>query len=122
MEATAEIEVEATDRMAKVRLARAKVQTPGATPEIPAQDRLSRLDPARRRAVEDRISQMPKTARGTYLSALGGRSPKAAIKAHCMECCGWVRAEVAACTALACPLWGYRPSGQTTANSGRQSE
>jgi hypothetical protein len=109
MEAIAEMEAEATDTMAKVRQARRKPQTLGATPRIPAQERLSRLDPARRPAVEDRLSQMPKTARGAYLLAVAGRSPKAAIKAQCWECCGWVRSEVAACTALACPLWSYRP-------------
>jgi len=52
---------------------------------------------------------MPKACRSTYLRAVGGRWPKSAIKAFCLECVGWQRAEVARCTALACPLWAYRP-------------
>ena len=79
------------------------------TARICAQNRLSRLDPARRSAVEDRLSQIPKSARLTYLRAVGGRSPKSAIKAFCLECVGWQRADVRRCTALACPLYAYRP-------------
>lgn len=77
--------------------------------EIFAQNRLSGLEPARRSAVERRLSQMPKIYRRTYLLAVGGRSPKAAIKASCLECIGWQREEVARCTASACPLYAYRP-------------
>jgi len=87
--------------------------------EIPRQNRLSRLHPTRRPLVERRLSQMPKHCRNTYLRALGGRSRKSAIKAFCLECTGWQRAEVARCTALACPLWPYRPFGR---NSGSRGE
>jgi hypothetical protein len=86
-----------------------EVQTPHVTGGFSAQKRLSRLEPTRRAAVKDRLSQMPKTGRSTYLRAVGGRSPKSAIKAFCLECVGWQRAEVARCTDLACPLWAYRP-------------
>ena len=80
-----------------------------ATIENAAEERLSRLDPARRSAVEKRLGQMPKNCRKTYLLALGGRSPKAAIRSFCCECCAWQRAEVRRCTAPACPLYAYRP-------------
>jgi hypothetical protein len=79
------------------------------TIEDAAQDRLGRLDSTRKASVVKRLAEMPKSARGTYLRAVGGRSPKAAIKAFCSECCGWQRVEVARCTAPACPLYGYRP-------------
>lgn len=79
------------------------------TIEISSQNALSRLDPARRPAVENRLSQMPKTYRNTYLRAVGGKSPRAAIKAFCLECVGWQREEVVRCTAPACPLYTYRP-------------
>jgi len=96
--------------LAKARQARRqKFQTPVLTTEIPAQNRLSRLEPTRRRPVEDRLSQMPKTCMRTYLKAASGRSPSAGIKAFCLECVSWQRAEVAHCTAQACPLWPYRP-------------
>ena len=114
---TKEINVISTDvnncrlaALARARQARRqKAETFVAVTEIPAQDRVSRLDPARRPFVERRLSQMPNHCRGTYLRAIGGRSPRAAIKAFCMECLGWQRAEVARCTVPACPLWSYRP-------------
>ena len=36
-------------------------------------------------------------------------SPRGAIKAFCLQCTGYVRADVRDCTATACPLWPYRP-------------
>ena len=40
-------------------------------------------------------------------------SPRAAIKAFCLECMGYDRAGVTECTAYACPLWEYRPIFKT---------
>ena len=77
--------------------------------ENTAQNRLSHLGLTRRPFVAKRLADMPKTARNKYLRAVGGRSPRAGIKAFCNECCGWQRNEVARCTALACPLYPYRP-------------
>jgi len=68
------------------------------------------LDPARKAAVDKRAVQTPESARGTYLrAATGEASPREAIKAFCFECNGDDRQAVAECTALACPLWAYRP-------------
>ena len=39
------------------------------------------------------------------------RPPSKAIRAHCLECCGWNAAEVARCTATECHLWPYRMGG-----------
>lgn len=60
-------------------------------------------------AIARRLAEMPKTSRMTYLRAMRGRRPQMGIKAHCMECVGWDRREVWACTAPACPLYPYRP-------------
>lgn len=61
-------------------------------------------------AVRKRLADMPDSARRGYLRAIQGKaSPRAAIKAFCMECCGWQRDEVRLCTAQACPLYAYRP-------------
>ena len=61
-------------------------------------------------AVAKRAGQMPKSCRAAYLKATRGKaSPRAAIKAHCLECVGWNRQEVQLCTGTACPLWMYRP-------------
>lgn len=36
-------------------------------------------------------------------------SPRAAIKAFCMECQGYDRDAISGCTACACPVYEYRP-------------
>ena len=86
-----------------------KVQTPRATGHFGAPGQRSKLAPIRRPAVEKRLAAMPAIYRSGYLRAMAGRSPTAAIKSFCLECVGWQRAEVTRCTALACPLYGYRP-------------
>lgn len=37
----------------------------------------------------------------------GSRS--AAVKLHCLQCCGYETKEVRQCTALSCPIWVFRP-------------
>ena len=65
---------------------------------------------ARESAIAQRVSQMPKSARAGYLKTTRGKaSPRAAIKAFCLECIGFERAEIAKCTGWGCPLWMYRP-------------
>lgn len=109
MEATGTVERRG-NREALERARRARGQNPSVVmTDETAQNRLARLDPMRKPLVTKRLAQMPPTCRNTYLKSLSGQSPAAGIKAFCMECVGWDRAEVAACTALACPLWSYRP-------------
>jgi len=36
-------------------------------------------------------------------------TPRAAIKAKCLECTGYERDEITTCTGYGCPLWAYRP-------------
>lgn len=36
-------------------------------------------------------------------------SPRAAIKAFCLHCTAYMRAEVTNCTSLGCPLYAFRP-------------
>jgi len=76
---------------------------------------LANLDPKRRAAVEKREADTPVSMRANYIEAVGGDSRAAAVKAFCYECCGWQREEVAACTALACPLYAYRPGVEVEA-------
>ena len=74
------------------------------------QNQRTELEAARVRTIKNRLSQMPKSAQRAYLRATRGKaSPLAAIKAQCLECIGWERAEIAQCTGFACPLWMYRP-------------
>ena len=72
---------------------------------------LNRLTTAERPAVEDRLSQIPKTCIKTYLTAMRGRSLAAAVKANCQYCMGWedYRTGIRNCTDPACPLFCYRP-------------
>ena len=75
-----------------------------------AQKALSAIEPTRRSAVAKRAEGIPSLYRAGYVKAAAGlASPREAIKAHCLECVGWIRAEVTACTAVACPLFAYRP-------------
>lgn len=66
------------------------------------------MSPSRRQAVEQRMAQVPVQRRGTYARAVNG-SVAAAVRAFCLECVGWQRADVTGCTALACPLYSIRP-------------
>jgi hypothetical protein len=39
----------------------------------------------------------------------GSCSPRTAIKAKCLDCCGHLRAEITSCPVVLCPLWQFRP-------------
>ena len=67
------------------------------------------VGPTQEAMIRDRLLEMPVTCRGTYLRAMKGKSMQAAIKAHCLECVGWIRAEVEKCTAMGCALYPYKP-------------
>ena len=52
---------------------------------------------------------MPTNYRRTYKKAIAKKSMRAALNSFCLECVGYQRAEITACTDKACPLWAYRP-------------
>ncbi len=52
--------------------------------------------------------ELPAKYRQLYQRALDGRSRRAAIRAHCLMCCGWQAVEVELCTAPECPLFPFR--------------
>lgn len=59
---------------------------------------------------QERIQSWPVKHVGLLERALRGEaSPRQAIKAKCLECCGNVRADVVGCTSYGCPLYAYRP-------------
>ena len=76
-------------------------------------DAISGIDEARRPYVEKRLLEMPRNYRKTYISAMRGRSRKAALAAFCAECMCWSRRDVRRCSALGCPLHLYRPYQRT---------
>lgn len=57
--------------------------------------------------------------------AASGRSIKAAVKLHCIQCMGYSLKPAKVCEARVCPLWPYRPgtkrpsNGQIAVNNSR---
>ena len=60
-------------------------------------------------AIKKRRADIPKAYQRIYDKAVKGKSLRAAAKSFCLECMGWQRDEVRQCTAMACPLFPYRP-------------
>jgi hypothetical protein len=66
------------------------------------------------------VADAPMTCRNILSRAYAGEAaPRQAIKAFCLRCVGYVRADVSDCTAWACPLHPYRPyqTGSTGAEA-----
>jgi hypothetical protein len=56
------------------------------------------------------VDQAPTSCRNTLSKALQGQgSPRNAIKAKCLTCSGYDRAEVSECRVVLCPIWSFRP-------------
>jgi hypothetical protein len=72
------------------------------------------MNPKQRDQIRARRAQIPKQYPATYDRAMTGKSRKAAMRAFCLECCGWQIKEVFLCTDLACPLYPYRPSSRSS--------
>jgi hypothetical protein len=71
------------------------------------------------------LEHVGEKSRGIVERAFAGKaSPRQAIKAKCLECSGFDRAEVAACSVVLCPLHPYRPfqNARKPAGSARGSE
>jgi hypothetical protein len=65
-------------------------------------------------------TSVPPSARGLMAGAFAGTvSPRQAIKAACLACCCYDRAEVAGCTVILCPLHRYRPYQETCRKGSR---
>lgn len=60
-------------------------------------------------ARDNAVQHAPPSARNILRRAYRGKSRTAGVKAFCLRCVGYVRADVRNCTALACPLYEYRP-------------
>ena len=72
--------------------------------------------------IEKRLREMPRTYRNFYKKAMQGRSLKTAIRAFCLECVQWQRAEVENCTDTGCPLYPYRPYQEVPWKASRHSK
>lgn len=70
----------------------------------------------REERIEITLRNAPTSAKMSLGRAFDGvASPRQAIKAKCLECCGFDRKTVAGCTGYSCPLWAYRPFQDRTA-------
>jgi hypothetical protein len=60
------------------------------------------------------IAEHNKLYLGVFEKAFSGTSRANAIKAKCLDCCCFQRAEITNCAVPNCPLYDYRPyqSGQ----------
>lgn len=67
-----------------------------------------------KKLAEKRLT-IPQIYRANYDKAMTGKSPKAAMKAFCLECVVWQREEVKKCTSPTCPLYPYRPYKESKA-------
>ena len=54
-------------------------------------------------------AQTPPLYRGVLERSFAGGSKAAAIKAKCLTCANFERAEITHCTVEVCPLWRVRP-------------
>jgi len=60
------------------------------------------------------IADAPLSYRGLVTRTYTGEAaPRSAIKAFCLQCVGYARADVKTCPARACPLHAYRPYQNT---------
>jgi len=58
---------------------------------------------------EELRKRMPKRVH-SLIAAIAKGSRSAAVKLHCLDCCGYVTKEVKICTSKnCCPLWLFRP-------------
>jgi len=64
--------------------------------------------------IAKRQAEMPRSHRACYDRAVSGKSRKAAMRAFCLECCGYEIREVFLCTDLGCPLYPYRPRSRVS--------
>ena len=55
------------------------------------------------------INSLPLSYRNVVEKAFKGISPAAGIKAKCLDCCCWQRADAADCGVPDCPLYLYNP-------------
>lgn len=58
---------------------------------------------------EQWLARIPKVYQQNYETAISGKSRAGGVKAKCLDCCCWQRAEISCCPVETCPLHPYRP-------------
>jgi len=78
------------------------------TSECAPEDAIS--DP-RETIIAEYEQRIPPSYRDVYRRGISGLSRRAAVRAFCLECVGWMPSEVRKCTVPGCPLYLYRLKG-----------
>ena len=60
---------------------------------------------------QEALKRIPVRCQRVMRQAWAGNRP-AAVKAKCLECCGFQRLEVRLCQIVTCPLWEFRPKSR----------
>lgn len=63
----------------------------------------------RRKRKLEQVERIVPSKVGIFKRAYAGKSMRAAINAHCLECQGFQSSEVRRCPIFDCPLWELRP-------------
>ena len=75
-------------------------------------------DPKRDKVMRS-ISEDAPSKTGLFRRVFSGKaSPRQAIKAQCLDCCGLSEEAIRDCASTQCPLWRFRPY-QKSAKKGR---
>lgn len=70
----------------------------------------TREAPTEQGKIDKYLAGIPVSAAGVVKRAFAGSgSPRNAIKAKCLSCANWDRAEIADCLVITCPLRPWRP-------------
>ena len=75
---------------------------------------------AKKEKIDKFISQNPKghgsfvksldsKTRNVFVDAYQTKSLRKSVNAKCIDCCGFIKSEIALCEAYTCPLWEVRP-------------
>ena len=68
------------------------------------------MSPEERSTQADFLKNVPATCQAIFTKAFAKTlSPRAAIKAKCLDCSEFDRDEIRNCTVVLCPLHAYRP-------------
>jgi hypothetical protein len=70
---------------------------------------MSKKDALKNRVRVEFMESAPESKKGIIKKAYSGKARAMAVKAKCLDCCGFVQEEISNCETFTCPLWDYRP-------------
>ena len=61
--------------------------------------------------IEKYLNRVPESQKGIFQKAFLGKSKATALKAKCLDCTNFQRAEIENCEIITCPIHPYKPYG-----------